>query len=540
VALSKVQWKTAPGFRRWRRGAGRAGASLIGAGGLAAGLLAIGIEVAGAQSGRGARYDAAAKPVLAIVSLSDQRVSIYDSEGKILESPVSTGAPGYETPAGIFTIVQKKEEHRSNLYEDGEMPFMQRITWTGIALHAGILPGHAASHGCVRLPMGFAQRLFGMTDLGMRVLIVRDDMRPSDITQPALFRPKPVPRELALAAQRSTRLAALAPGDDITPGSATHLQLLQWAAAEKLTELEMASARQRDARNAATRTSSEAAAAARAVRAGELELARAENALKDAEVRLGKSDAPEAKQRAETGKTKALAKVEELQAKLQAARLQEQAKREAAERAGEEAKAAAGVKDRTAQAAEEAKLRTLPVSVFVSRKTQRLYIRKGNVPVFEAPVAIRDPQAPIGTFIFTAVEPGAAGAMRWNVVAMYRNPTSIEPAPDAQSGRGGARNAGAAPTDVKAAFAALGRIAPTDEALDIISEVVLPGASLIISDEGPSRETGKDTDFVVVMSDEPQGALKIRQRERRPVDEFDGPPWGGKSPWGGTPFFWKW
>jgi hypothetical protein len=537
-----VQVKTASRFRRWRQDAGRAGAALIGAGGLAAGLLALGIESAGAQGSR-ARYDTAAKPILAVVSLSDQRVSIYDAEGKILEAPVSSGAAGYETPAGIFTIVQKKEDHRSNLYEDGEMPFMQRITWTGIALHAGILPGHPASHGCVRLTMGFAQQLYGMTDLGMRVLIVREDMRPSDIAQPAMFKPKPVPRELAVASQRSTRLAALTPGGDIAPGSATHRQLLQWAAAERVTELEVAARRQRDARTATARTASEAAAAARAVKGGEAELVRAESALRDAVARLDKVTAPDAGQRDEAAKAKAQARVEELQGKLQAARVQEQVRREAAERAEEEAKTAAAARDRAAQAAGEAKLRTFPVSVFVSRKTQRLYVRKGNMPVFEAPVQIRDPQAPIGTFVFTAVDSGTSGDMRWNVVAMYRNPTNVEP-PGAQIRREVGR--AAAPSDVKAATAALQRIAPTEESLDVISEVVLPGSSLIVSDEGPSRETGKDTDFVVVMSDEPQGALKIRQRERGPVDEFDTwPPWGrgpsGRSPRNGPPFpFWKW
>jgi hypothetical protein len=401
-----------------------------------------------------------------------------------------------------------------------------------------------------------------MTDLGMRVLIVREDMRPSDIDQPALFKPRPVPRELAVAAQRSTRLAALTPGGDIAPGSATHLQLLQWAAAEKVTELEAAAGRQRDARTAAARTASEAAAAARAVKGGEADLVRAESALRDAAGRLDKAAAPDAGRQDEAArakaqarfdelqgklqaaKAKAQARVEELQAKLQASRVQEQAKRGAAERAEEEAKAAAVARDRAAQAAEEAKLRTFPVSVFVSRKTQRLYVRKGNMPVFEAPVQIRDPQAPVGTFVFTALDLGTAGGMRWNVVAMYPNPTHIEPASGPQFRRGGAR--GAAPTDVKAAAAALARIAPGEESLDVISEVVLPGSALIVSDEGPSRETGKDTDFVVVMSDEPQGALKIRQRERGPVDEFDSwPPWGrgpsGRSPWNGPPFpFWKW
>jgi len=472
---------------------------------------------------------------MAIVSLSDQRISIYDANGKVLEAPVSTGSRDYETPAGIFSIVQKKEIHHSNLYLDGEMPFMQRITWTGIALHAGALPGHPASHGCIRLPAAFAQQLFEITDLGMRVLIVRDDMQPSEISHPALLKSKPVPRELVLATHRSAKLGASAPDGEIVPGSARHLQILQSIAATKAAELDAAAKRQREAQAAATRTGSEAAAAARLLRAGEANLARAENALKEAERRLETAVSPRIKQQAETAKAKALARVGELQAKLQTARLQEQIKRDAADRASEEARAAAVAKNRAAQVAEEAAQKTLPVSVFISRKTQRLYVRKGNYPIFEGPVTIRDAQLPIGTFVFTALDHlGAPGEMRWSVVAMYRNPTSIEPAPTEQLRRGRARNASAAPTDVAAASAALDRIVPTQEALDIISDVVLAGSSLIISDEGPSRETGKDTDFVVVMSHEPQGALKIRQREPAPEEAFR------RSPSRGLPFFWTW
>src|SRR3954471_21932081 len=134
-----------------------------------------GVDPAGAKNPRDeSQSHGPGVPMLAIVSLSDQRVTIYDSEGKMLQSPVSTGATGLETPAGIFSVVQKKEVHASNIYEDGNMPFMQRITWTGIALHAGVLPGQPASHGCVRLPHAFAQQLFPLTDIGLRVIVVRD------------------------------------------------------------------------------------------------------------------------------------------------------------------------------------------------------------------------------------------------------------------------------------------------------------------------------------------------------------------------------
>ena len=117
------------------------------------------VDPAVAKSSRDAKRDEFGQtrgpgtPMLAIVALSEQRVTIYDAEGKMLQSPVSTGATGLETPAGIYSVVQKNEVHQSNVYEDGNMPFMQRITWTGIALHAGVLPGQPASHGCVRMPL---------------------------------------------------------------------------------------------------------------------------------------------------------------------------------------------------------------------------------------------------------------------------------------------------------------------------------------------------------------------------------------------------
>ena len=101
--------------------------------------------------------------------------------------------------------------HASNVYEDGNMPFMQRITWTGIALHAGVLPGHPASHGCVRLPIAFAQQLFGVTDIGLRVIVVRDDILPAAIEHPNLFKQNPARLELALATPPANRTSGERP-----------------------------------------------------------------------------------------------------------------------------------------------------------------------------------------------------------------------------------------------------------------------------------------------------------------------------------------
>src|SRR5947207_1601562 len=133
----------------------------------------------------------AGEPIMAIVSLRDQRVTIYDATGWILRAPVSSGQKGRETPAGIFSVIQKEAEHYSNLYDDAYMPHMQRITWSGIALHGGPLPGYPASHGCIRLPYDFAARLFDLTRPGMRVIVAPTDVTPIEIAHPALFMPKP-------------------------------------------------------------------------------------------------------------------------------------------------------------------------------------------------------------------------------------------------------------------------------------------------------------------------------------------------------------
>ena len=112
------------------------------------------------------------EPIMAIVSLRSQGIIVYDSAHWIMRAPVSSGQSGRETPAGVFSVLQKDADHHSNLYDDAWMPHMHRLTWSGIALHGGPLPGYAASHGSVRLPYDFASRLFEMTKVGMRVIIL--------------------------------------------------------------------------------------------------------------------------------------------------------------------------------------------------------------------------------------------------------------------------------------------------------------------------------------------------------------------------------
>jgi hypothetical protein len=121
---------------------------------------------------------APAGPVMIIISLQNQRAYLYRNGVPIGVSTVSTGKEGHATPTGVFTILQKQVDHKSNLYNSAPMPYMQRLTWDGIALHAGNLPGYPASHGCIRLPKAFAQKLYGVTRLGLTVIITDGDAVP--------------------------------------------------------------------------------------------------------------------------------------------------------------------------------------------------------------------------------------------------------------------------------------------------------------------------------------------------------------------------
>ncbi len=392
---------------------------------------------------------AAGEPVMAIVSLARQRVTIYDKDGWILRAPVSSGMGGRETPAGVFAVIQKDKDHHSNLYDDASMPNMLRITWSGIALHGGPLPGHAASHGCVRMPYGFAEELFGATRLGMRVLIAPDDAAPVDIASPALFQPK---------------LDAKA-----------HAKALADAAAD--------AARQADAaKGAAAIATRDAAQASAALHKLEIAKRRADARYAAADEAL-EAATDDAKARATLGQEKAAADVADAQVQLDAARIAAQPKLDAVTSTRAAAAAAEARRADAVKAAREAA--PAAVSIFISRKTQHLYVRRGFKPVFDAPIAIRDPDQAIGTHVFTAVARNDDGKLRWTAV-------TIDGANDANS--------------------ALARIAIPPDVLDRFASAAAVRSSLIVSDEPLSNETGEGTEFVAVLSDAPQGGLAMRHR----------------------------
>ena len=135
-------------------------------------------------------------PLIIAISIEQQKVRVYDANGLFAESPVSTGMKGHSTPMGVFSVIQKNKMHRSNIYSGAPMPYMQRITWSGIALHAGVLPGYPASHGCIRMPTAFAVKMWNWTRMGARVIITPGQITPASFTHPVLVAQKVVPQPL--------------------------------------------------------------------------------------------------------------------------------------------------------------------------------------------------------------------------------------------------------------------------------------------------------------------------------------------------------
>jgi hypothetical protein len=441
----------------------------------------------------------AGAPVMAIVSLSSQGITIYDSSGWIMRAPVSSGQSGRETPAGIFSVLEKQAEHYSNLYDDASMPHMQRITWSGIALHGGPLPGYPASHGCIRMPYDFASRLFDATKVGMRVIVAPGDVAPVEIAHPALFPSKPGPAD---------------------------------AAAARAAEAAEAAGKADQAKRAAATATREAAQAMTPLRAAETLKRKAEARLAAAERAAARARSDEARQQVEDAKAKATANLAEAEVRLAAAKATQQSKLDAAASARQASTEAETRRVETAEAARKAARDLEPASVFISLKTQRLYVRQAFQPILESPVTIRDPDRPIGTHVFTAMARiDGATDLRWNVVSLDHAHPDGRVAATYGPDRGGNRSdIGPTLTDPGDARAALDRITIPPDVVDRISGIMSPRSSLIVSDEALSPETGKGTEFVVLMSGEPQGGIKSRRRSSDTAARHERR-YGGPSYW---------
>jgi hypothetical protein len=371
----------------------------------------------------------AGEALMAIVSIKSQQVTIYDADGWIFRAPVSTGTKGRETPAGVFAIVEKNKDHRSNMYDDAWMPNMLRITWNGIALHGGPLPGYPASHGCVRMPFSFAEKLFDKMRMNTRIIISPNDAEPVEFSHPSLF----VPNAEAIAAARARAETAAREADEAAKGA-------------------------KQAKNAASKRQA-------SLRNLEQLSTKAQAELKAAQKRLAIAKTDQAKAKAEDQQQKAAARAEELRKQLDAAK-----------------------------AVREAKLALVPASVFISRATQKIYVRRNTqerlpdagelFDAIEFPVKISNPSQSIGTHVITAVA-STDGGLRWTAV-------TVDGAGDAK--------------------AALDRITIPQEVIDRIGPTALPRSAIIISDEPLHRETNYRTEFVIALNNHPQGGLITRPR----------------------------
>ena len=293
---------------------------------------------------------------MAIVSIKSQQVTFYDADGWILRAPVSTGTTGRETPAGVFAVLEKNKEHHLSLYDDASMPNMLRITWNGIALHGGPLPGYAASHGCIRMPFDFAEKVFDKAPMGMRVIISPTDSEPVAFSDPALF----VPKQDAIDAAPALAAAAARDADDAAKAAT--------AAKAAVAPAKRAAA----AAPAAVRNLTSLKARADA------ELAHIEKALAAANANPKMTDQakPAAQTAAQDAQQKAAAKAQALGEQLDTAKADLKAKQDAAAAAEAAAKATAAKRVETASAATAAKLAGVPVSIYISRATQKLYVRR--------------------------------------------------------------------------------------------------------------------------------------------------------------------
>jgi hypothetical protein len=388
-------------------------------------------------------------PLQIVVSISSQSVTLYSNGVRMAHGPVSTGVPGRPTPTGVFSIIQKDRFHHSNLYSNAPMPYMERITWSGVALHEGPLPGYPASHGCIRMTHDFAARLWGVARLGVRVIVARTDVVPADISHPHLFEPKAKPPDTPVAGNESERNA----------GSIDPVKVAQ-ATTSTDTGLNRAGARTDSSvlRGAVEAEATTAVGAATSIASPP---AAGGAPIKPAATEPSVADPPKpAPDAGDPGKATPL---------LPKTRADAQPGKHAGQ-----------------------------VAVLISRKEQRLFVRQGMVPLFDMPVGIEHPEQPLGTHVFTAMgfTDGGAG-MRWNVMSMPAEPQRPLIVPKI-----GPKGIPAAkPTDLfppQTPAQVLDRIQIPEEAVNRIGELLIPGSSLVISDQGLGGETGEGTDFIVL------------------------------------------
>ena len=408
-------------------------------------------------------------PLHIVVSIDKQRATLFDNGVPVASTAISSGTSSHPTPMGVFTIIQKNRHHVSNLYH-APMPYMQRITWSGSALHQGPLPGYPASHGCVRLTGNFAELLWKTTKLGARVIVTRDEVAPVTFEHARLFVPRPKVADAHASTSALVKTAdaanAVAVVGDTKPAVA------EPAARAPTTE-------------PPTKLSSTDGAG------GTTEPVESKSAdVQPAEAQRAEAQTVEAKPVA----------AKPVDAKSAELRPVETSPRETI---AAPAPIIVDERPKTMPAVIVKEANNRPISVFVSLKEAKLYVRQGWQPLFETPVTFEHPDQPIGTHVYTAMGTKAdSSALRWTVVSI---PSSTKRAAEAKASNNGRKSRNertVKPAEIAAplpgASAALDRIVMPPDAVERISELITPGSSLIVSDNKLSDETGAYTDFIVL------------------------------------------
>ncbi|MET0676180.1 MAG: L,D-transpeptidase family protein [Bradyrhizobium sp.] len=423
-------------------------------------------------------------PLIVTVSIEQQWLRLYDANGLFAESPVSTGMKGHSTPMGVFSVIQKNKMHRSNIYSGAPMPYMQRITWSGIALHAGVLPGYPASHGCIRMPNAFAVKMWNWTRMGARVIIAPGQISPASITHPLLAAQKVVPQPL-IANDPANDAPAVKGDKGADAGGATPALELRSTVGHAPMRGQTQTA---DASGASPATSP---------------------AVTMTDATPAAATIPPAVEANSEAPTAAIEKA--APAKADPANAEETKPSETKiEKPGEPVKAQGAppeaVKKDTARppgAEKPAVRRPGQIAVFVSRKDSMLYVRENFKAQYEVPVTIAPGDRPLGTHVFTAAtDKSDSNLLRWSALSM---PVLARPAVRIDEDPAKRRKAGATPAEARpaplpnSAAEALDRITVPPEAMARIAEVLSTGGSIIVSDLGINQggETGEGTEFII-------------------------------------------
>ena len=478
-------------------------------------------------------------PLIIAISIEKQSLKIYDANGFYAESPISTGMKGHPTPMGVFSVIQKHKLHHSNIYSGAPMPFMQRITWSGVAMHAGVLPGYPASHGCIRMPMSFATKLWGWTKMGARVVVTPGEITPHSFAHPLLatqkIAPQPVaseePKVEAPAARKADKAAEADVGDKAAT-SAPSLELRSTvghddgartqtadasiaSAAKGAVVMTDASAGNGSPREDAPSVKSddagdadakpEAAASISGDKATEskpaVAAAGASEKTPDEPAMAAQASGDAVKNEAETAKADA-ARLTEKTVEKPDENITATTSLGASDAKKDQARMPA--LDKPAVKAEPAK-RTGQIAAFVSRKDGKLYVRQNFSPLFDVPVTIAPSDRPLGTHVFTAqVDKDDANQLRWSVVSLPAPTRYAERRDEDERASRRRRITGAAearpvsPPTANSPAEALDRLSIPADAMARIVEALSTGGSIVVSDQGiASGETGEGTDFIL-------------------------------------------